>query len=175
MHKNTTLRRAAAALMLFALGACEAAPTAARTAAGRADEDGRVASPDWDVHETTLRYLFANHGAADRDAYCVSTGYPDATDDPSQVLLDRFTGTTPPVVPYSHCTISVSGDTYNPTGGPAQWFFLGAPQYTQNYSRATIQTGWHINGRLVEWYSCSLRATGTGVWSVSSCTLTAAG
>lgn len=167
----TTGRRAVAALLLTVLGACESATTFASA------EGGAVlasTATETDIHAATLDYMFASHGVTDRDAFCVSTGYPEANDDPSADLLARFAGHQPPVVAYSSCTIAVGGDTYNATGGPAQWFFLGTPEVASNGRRATIQTGWHINGRLVEWYSCSLRLSGAA-WSVSSCTLTAVG
>ncbi len=161
--------RAAAALLLVAAWGCESARVTAPEAAVKSD--GRVISPEFDIHESTLRYMFAGHGATGMDAYCVSTGYPEADNDPSSLLLDRFAGNTPQVVAYSNCTISIYGDTYNPTGGPAQWFFLSPA--TINGRRARVTTGFHINGRLFEQYDCELRQTGTG-WSVSGCTLTAA-
>lgn len=171
--RSTSLRtrglRAAAALMLLAAWGCESARVTAPEAALKSD--GRVISPEFDIHESTLRYMFANHGATGMDAYCVSTGYPDADNDPSTLLLDRFAGNTPQVVPYSSCTISIGGDTYNPTGGPAQWFFLSSAAISGK--RARVTTGFHINGRLFERWECDLRQTGTG-WSVSGCVLTAA-
>jgi hypothetical protein len=160
--------RAAAALLLVAAWGCESARVTAPEAAVKSD--GRVVSPEFDIHEATLRYMFASHGATGMDAYCVSTGHPDATNDPGSLLLDRFAGSSPQVVAYSSCTITVGGDTYDPTGGPAQWFFLGSAAISGR--RATVSTGFHVNGRLAEWYDCNLRQTGTG-WSVSGCTLTA--
>ena len=171
--RTTSLRtrglRAAAAFLLVAAWGCESAPATAPEAAVKSED--RVVSPEFDIHEATLRYMFAGHGATGMDAYCVSTGYPDADNDPGSLLLDRFAGATPQVVPYSSCTITVGGDTYNPTGGPAQWFFLSPAAISGK--RATVTTGFHINGRLFERYDCQLRQTGTG-WSVSGCTLTAA-
>lgn len=130
-----------------------------------------MVNPEFDVHEATLRYMFADKGATGMDAYCVSTGHPDADVDPSPLLLDRFAGNAPPVVAYSSCTISVSGDTYNATGGPAQWFFLGSAAISGK--RAQVTTGFHINGRLYERFDCDLRQTVAG-WSVTGCTLVAA-
>jgi hypothetical protein len=74
------------------------------------------------------------------------------------------------VVAYSNCTIAVTGDIYNPTGGQAEWFFLGTP--TISGKSAEIAAGFHLNGRLSERFLCNLRQTG-GVWAIRSCTLTA--
>jgi hypothetical protein len=86
-------------------------------------------------------------------------------------LLSRFSSNVPPVVAYSNCTISVGGDAYIPTGGPAEWFFLGTPAISGK--RAEIDAGFHVNGRLSERFHCALRLAGT-TWSVSQCTLTGA-
>ncbi|HEX2204865.1 MAG TPA: hypothetical protein VHG91_16265 [Longimicrobium sp.] len=165
-----TLTRAAAALLLASVAwACESAPLAA-PAEARLDEADRapVVNPI-DVQAATLTWLIDNKGAAGFDAYCVSVGEND--DDPSAELLDRFAGRTPPVVPLSHCTVSVTGDTYNPTGGPAQWFFLRDPVVTGR--TAELDAGFHINGRLAEFFHCTLRLTGQG-WVVRECVLTGA-
>ncbi len=168
---RTRPRRALAALLLGALWGCDVSSVSAPSAA-LADEAARPAvTTEADVHEATLRYMFANHGATGMDAYCVSTGWPDASNDPDAGLLARFAGSQPPVVPYSSCTISISGDTYNPTGGPAQWFSLGAATITGR--RAELDANWHINGRLAEFYHCTLRLAGS-TWRVSGCTLVAA-
>lgn len=163
---------AAAALLIASAWACEsAAPTAPLAARLDGDADRPIATSPVDVQESTLRWLIDNKGAAGFDAYCVSTGWPEANNDPSVDLLNRFAGNVPPVVPYSHCTISATGNTYNPTGGPAQWFFLGDPIITGR--TAEIQAGFHINGRLAEFFRCSLRLTGQG-WVVRECILTGA-
>jgi hypothetical protein len=95
-----------------------------------------------------------------------STRFPPRTAHPLQIA-----GSTPQVVPYSSCTISIGGDTYNPTGGPAQWFFPSSAAVSGK--RAKVTTGFHVNGRLFERRECELRQTGTGR-SVSGCVLTAA-
>ena len=74
-------------------------------------------------------------------------------------------------MPLSSCTVSVTGTTYNPTGGPAQWFFLGDPAITGR--KAEISAGFQVNGRFAEFYSCDLRLTGQG-WIVRECVLTGA-
>lgn len=162
-------RRAVAALLLATVWACESARVAAPDGALLAG--GPPVIDPVDAQETTLRWLIDNRGAEGFDAYCVSTGYPDADNDPSADLLNRFAGNVPPVVPLSDCTISVNGDTYNPTGGPAQWFFVGDPAITGH--TAEVQAGFHINGRLAEFYLCTLRLTGQG-WRVHECELTGA-
>lgn len=159
---------AAAALMVLA--ACEQQPTATAAPALRADGD-RVVNPAFDVQEATLRWLIANKSATGIDAQCVSVGYPDLNDDPSPLLLDRFDGSTPPVVPLSACTVDVSAITYDATGGLAQWFKLGEPQITGR--RATLPAAMQLNGRLFEGYECHARLR--NVWTVTDCTLTIAG
>lgn len=165
-----TGRLASFAAAVLVLAACESQPTAtASAAAPRSDADRLVVNVE-DVQEATLRYMFSTKGATGMDAYCVSTGYPDFDNDPSATLLDRFAGNTPPVVALSGCTVSVSGDTYNATGGPAEWFKVGTPTVTGR--TATIQTGFHINGRLSESFVCDLRYR--DAWTVTGCTLTGA-
>lgn len=169
MNLIRTGRLASFAVAALVLAACESQPTASAAAPLRSDADRLVVNVE-DVQEATLRYLFANKGATGMDAYCVSTGYPDFDNDPSTSLLDRFAGNTPPVVPLSSCTISVGGDTYNVTGGPAEWFKVGTPNVTGR--TAEIAAGFHINGRLAESFSCDLRYQ--QAWVVTSCTLTGA-
>ena len=164
-----TGRLASFAAAALVLSACESQPTAAPAGALLNETDRLVVNVE-DVQEATLRYMFANKGATGMDAYCVSTGYPDADSDPSSTLLDRFAGSTPPVVALSGCTISISGDTYNATGGPAEWFKVGTPTVTGR--TATVQTGFHINGRLAESFVCGLRYR--DAWTVTGCTLTGA-
>ena len=160
---------AAAALLL---AACESQPTASAAAAASFNEDDRVAqSTPLDVQEAALRWLIENESATGLDAQCVSTGYPETTTDPSSLLLDRFAGSTPPIVPLSHCTVDVSAITYNPTGGLAQWFKLGDPVITGR--TATIETAMQLNGRLFEAYECQARLR--NVWTITNCTLVAAG
>jgi hypothetical protein len=171
----TRARRALAALVIGAaialLAGCDAGNLAAPAGALR-DQAARPAAPsEADVQEAALRFLFDNHGAEGMDAYCVSTGWPEANNDPEAALLDRFAGSQPPTVPYSACTISVSGDTYDATGGPAQWFSLGPAAITGR--RAELDANWHINGRLAEFYHCTLRLAGDN-WRVAGCTLVAA-
>jgi hypothetical protein len=123
------------------------------------------------VQEAALRWLIANKSATGIDAQCVSSGYPDLDNDPSSLLLDRFAGSTPPVVPLSSCAVDVSGITYNPTGGFAQWFKLGEPQIAGR--RATIPAAMQLNGRLYEGYEC--RARLQSAWTVTGCDLVVAG
>lgn len=163
--------RAAAALLLMGVWGCESAGAIAASGDVRAEEVRLASTSEVDVHQGTLNWLFANKGATGMDAYCVSTGHPDADNDPSADLLSRFAGSATPVVALSSCTISVGGDTYNPTGGPAQWFFLGAA--TISGQRAELDAGFHINGRLSERFHCTLRLSG-GSWVVRNCVLTAA-
>lgn len=165
-----TGRLASFAAAVLVLAACESQPTAPIAAPLHNDADRLVVNVE-DVQEATLRYLFANKGAEGMDAYCVSTGYPDFDNDPSATLLDRFAGSTPLVVPLSDCTISISGDTYNATGGPAQWFKVGTPTVTGR--TASVPAGFHINGRLVESFVCDLRYR--NAWTVTGCELTSAG
>jgi hypothetical protein len=169
MNLIRTGRVASFALAALVLAACESQPTASVAAPLHNDADRLVVNVE-DVQETTLRYLFANKGAEGMDAYCVSTGYPDFDNDPSSTLLDRFAGNTPQVVALSGCTISVGGDTYNATGGPAQWFKVGSPTVTGR--TATVPAGFHINGRLAESFSCNLRYQ--QAWVVTGCDLTGA-
>jgi hypothetical protein len=159
-----------AAAALVVLAACEQQPTASAASALRSDGD-RVVNPAFDVQEATLRWLIANKSATGLDAQCVSTGFPDLDNDPSPLLLDRFAGSTPPVVPLSSCTVDVSGITYNPTGGLAQWFKLGEPVIDGR--RATLPAAMQLNGRLYEGYECHARLQ--NVWTVTGCTLTVAG
>jgi hypothetical protein len=160
---------AAAALVVFA--ACEQQPTASAASALRSDGDRVGATSPVDVQEATLRWLIANKSATGLDAQCVSVGFPSLDDDPGAALLDRFAGSTPPVVPLSSCTVDVTGITYNPTGGFAQWFKLGDPQIAGR--KATIPAAMQLNGRLYEGYECHARLQST--WTVSDCTLTVAG
>lgn len=168
---RSTLRTGALALAALAgLWGCDNANLAAPAEARLNDADRVVLGTETDVHEAALRYLFANKADQTVDAFCVSTGFPEADNDPSQSLLDRFLGNTPPVVPLSSCTIAVTGDTYNPTGGRAQWFFVGPA--TINARNATVGAGFHLNGRLRETFDCSLRYTTQ--WTVTNCTLVSA-
>jgi hypothetical protein len=164
--------RAAAALLIASAWACESAAISAPESA-RLNEDAErpIVTNPLDVQEATLRWLIDNKGITSFDAYCVSTGWPEANNDPSPDLLNRFAGNVPPVVPLSSCTIGTSGNVYNPTGGPAQWFFLGDPVITGR--TAEIQAGFHINARGAEFFRCSLRLTGQG-WRVMDCILTGA-
>jgi len=162
-----TIRGAAAALLIASAWACESGRIASPEAASL---NVVTASADVDVQAATLQWLIDNKSATGLDAQCVSVGYPNADVDPGADLLDRFAGRIPPVVAYSNCTISIYGDTYNPTGGPAEWFFLGTP--TISGKSAEIAAGFHLNGRLSERFLCTLRQTG-GVWAIRSCTLTA--
>lgn len=166
-----TGRAAGIAAALMVLAACEQQPTAAPAASAlRADGD-RVVSPAFDVQEATLRWLIDNKSATGLDAQCVSTGYPELDNDPGSILLDRFAGSTPLVVPLSSCTVDVSGITYNPTGGYAQWFKLGDPVITGR--TATLPAAMQLNGRLFEGYECHARLQ--NVWTITDCTLTIAG
>ncbi|HEX5727578.1 MAG TPA: hypothetical protein VFX98_19050 [Longimicrobiaceae bacterium] len=167
---RTGAARAAAALLIAGAWACESAELAAPDQV-LFDERRPAPTSEVDVQEATFRWLFENKGATGFDAYCISTGWPESNDDPSAELLARFAGNQPPVVPLSDCTISVAGDTYNPTGGPAQWFFVGPATITGR--TATLDAGFHINGRLAEFFDCTLRLTGQG-WVVRECVLTGA-
>ena len=169
MNLIRTGRLASFAVAALVLAACESQPAASVAAPLHNDADRLVVNVE-DVQEATLRYLFANKGATGMDAYCVSTGYPDFDNDPTSTLLDRFAGNTPPVVALSGCTISVGGDTYNATGGPAEWFKVGTPTVTGR--TAEIAAGFHINGRLAESFICDLRYQ--QAWTVTGCTLTGA-
>jgi hypothetical protein len=163
--------RVLAALLLASAWACESARMAAPDGALLNEAERPAVINPVDVQAATIRWLIDNRGAEGFDAYCLSTGWPEANNDPSPELLNRFAGNVPPVVPLSDCTIGISGDTYNPTGGPAQWFFVGDPVITGRV--AEIQGGFHINGRLAEFYRCTLRLTGQG-WRVHECVLTGA-
>ena len=159
---------ATAALLIAFAWACESHQIAAPEAASASFF---ASSADVDVQAATLQWLIDNKSATGLDAQCVSVGYPDADLDPGADLLDRFFSHVPAVVPYSSCTIGVSGDLYKPTGGAAEWFFLGTPTVTRR--SAEIAAGFHLNGRLSERFLCKLRQTGTG-WTVRGCTLTSA-
>lgn len=159
-----------AAAALIVLAACEQQPIASASAGALRNE--RIASStSLDVQEATLRWLIANKSATGIDAQCVSTGFPAADADPGSLLLDRFSGSTPPVVPLSSCTVDVSAITYNPTGGLAQWFKLGEPVVSGR--RATLPAAMQLNGRLYEGYECKARLQST--WTISECALTVAG
>jgi len=162
-----TLRGAAAAFLIASAWACESAEIASPETA---ELNVAVSTVDVDVQTSVLQWLIDNKSATGIDAQCVSVGYPNADVDPGADLLDRFAGRIPPVVAYSNCTIAVTGDIYNPTGGLAEWFFLGTPTITGK--SAEIAAGFHLNGRLSERFLCTLRQTG-GVWAVRNCTLTA--
>jgi hypothetical protein len=161
-----TIRGAAAALLIASAWACESGQIASPEAASL---NVVTASVDVDVQAATLQWLIDNKSSTGLDAQCVSVGYPNADVDPGADLLDRFAGRVPPVVAYSSCTIAVTGDIYNPTGGQAEWFFLGTP--TISGKSAEIAAGFHLNGRLSERFLCNLRQTG-GVWAIRSCSLT---
>lgn len=163
--------RTASALLLAGAWACESASPSAPEAVLASDAERPIVTSPVDVQESTLRWLITNKGAQGFDAYCVATGWPDNVGDPGADLLNRFAGNVPPVVPQSDCTVSISGDTYNPTGGPAQVFRLGDPVITGRV--AEIDAGFHINGRLAETFHCTLRLTGQG-WAVRECILTSA-
>jgi hypothetical protein len=171
MNLIRTGRLASFAVAALVLAACESQPTASAAAPLRSDADRLVVNVE-DVQEATLRYLFSTKGAEGMDAYCVSTGYPDADDDASATLLARFADQKPAVVALSGCTISVAGDTYNATGGPAEWFKVGSSPEVRG-RRATIPAAFHINGRLAESFSCELRYQ-QQAWTVTECVLTSA-
>ena len=161
-------RGALAALLIAFAWACESHQIAA-------PENGSLnffaTSADVDIQAATLQWLIDNKSATALDAQCVSVGYPDATLDPGADLLDRFFSHVPPVVPYSDCIIGIGGDVYRPTGGPAEWFFLGTPTVTRR--SAEIAAGFHLNGRLSERFLCKLHQAGEE-WRVRGCTLTSA-
>jgi hypothetical protein len=165
--KTSFLRAGTAALLLAAAWGCDQAPLTAPEAAGA----NVIASTgdELEIHVATLQWLIANKSATGLDAQCVSTGFPDADVDAGTDLLARFAGRTPPVVAYSSCTIAVTGDTYNPTGGFAEWFFLGTPAISG--TRAEVDAGFHLNGRLSERFHCFLRQTGA-TWAIRRCDLT---
>lgn len=171
MNLIRTGRAASLAAALVVLAACEQQPTASAAGALRNDGERIAGSTTLDVQEAALRWLIDNKSATGIDAQCVSTGYPDATNDPSSLLLDRFSANTPPVVPLSGCTVDVSAITYNATGGLAQWFKLGEPTVTGR--TATIPAAMQLNGRLFEGYECQARLR--NAWTVTDCVLTVAG
>jgi hypothetical protein len=162
------LRSAAAALLIAFAWACESHQIASPETASL---NIFASSEDVNVQAATLQWLIDNKSATGLDAQCVSVGYPDEDLDPGHDLLDRFFSYVPAVVPYSSCTIGVSGDLYRPTGGAAEWFFLGTPTVTRR--SAEIAAGFHLNGRLSERFLCKLHQTGA-TWTVRSCTLTSA-
>ena len=162
------LRSAAAALLIAFAWACESHQIAAPETASL---NVFASTADVDVQAATLQWLIDNKSAAGLDAQCVSVGYPDAELDPGADLLDRFFSYVPAVVPYSSCAIGVSGDLYRPTGGAAEWLFLGTPTITRR--SAEIEAGFHLNGRLSERFLCKLRQAGAA-WTVRGCTLTSA-
>ncbi|HEY0017691.1 MAG TPA: hypothetical protein VGC13_15370 [Longimicrobium sp.] len=171
MNLIRTGRLASFAAAALVLAACESQPTTPTAAAPLLNETDRLVVNVEDVQESTLRYLFSTKGAEGMDAYCVSTGYPESDDDAAATLLARFADQKPAVVALSGCTISVSGDTYNATGGPAEWFKVGSPQVQGR--KASIPAAFHINGRLAESFLCELRYH-RGAWTVAGCELTAA-
>jgi hypothetical protein len=168
---NLTRSFAAAALLLVSATACETGGIAGPGQSARFDlvEAAPVPSADA-VQSATLDWLIANRGISSFDAYCVSVGDADA--DPSPVFLAAYAANQPPVVPLSSCTVAVTGTTYNPTGGPAQWFFLRDPVFTGR--RARIDAGFQVNGRLAEFYTCTLHPGPQGTYVVQNCTLTGA-
>lgn len=166
-----TGRAASLAAALIVLAACEQQPTASAAGALRNDGERIASSTTLDVQEATLRWLVANKSATGIDAQCVSAGFPNGTTDPSSLLLDRFSASTPPLVPISGCTVDVSAITYNATGGLAQWFKLGDPTVTGR--TAVIPAAMQLNGRLFEGYECHARLQ--NAWTVTDCVLTAAG
>ena len=143
------------------------------TAAQPVTDAARPAAVDpEDVQEVALRYLIAQKGLAQADAHCLSQRDAEGLDvDPSKAFMDRFTALSPRVVPLSHCTISVEGDTYTPTGGMAQWFSVGAPELGPR--SATVPASFHMNGRLYEGFVCQLRLQ--RAWTVVRCDLAYAG
>ena len=158
------VRSAAAAFLIAFAWACESHQIASPETASL---KVFASSADVDVQAATLQWLIDHKSAAGLDAQCVSVGYPDADLDPGADLLDRFFSHVPAMVPYSSCAIGVSGDLYRPTGGAAEWLFLGTPTVTRR--SAEIAAGFHLNGRLSERFLCKLRQTGAG-WAVRGCT-----
>jgi hypothetical protein len=165
-------RAASFAAAVLVLAACEQQPTASAPAALLNAAERVSATAPLDVQTATLEWLIANKTAEGIDAYCVSTGYPDLTDDPGADLLDRFAGRKPALVPLSECTVDVSGITWNQTGGFAEWLKVGDAQIRG--ARATIPAAFQLNGRLFEAYECEVRRH-QGVWAVQECVLVAAG
>lgn len=167
-----TGRAASFAAAVLVLAACEQQPLATAAAASFEEAERVSATAPLDVQTATLEWLIANKTAEGIDAYCVSTGYPDLTDDPSTALLDRFAGRKPAVVPLSECNVDVSGITWNQTGGFAEWLKVGEPQIRG--AKATIPAAFQLNGRLFEAFECEARRR-QDVWTVTDCVLVAAG
>ena len=167
-----TGRAASFAAAVLVLAACEQQPLATPAAANLEEAERVSATAPLDVQTATLEWLIANKTAEGIDAYCVSTGYPDLTNDPGADLLDRFAGRKPAIVPLSECTVDVSGITWNQTGGFAEWLKVGEPQIRG--ANATIPAAFQLNGRLFEAYECDARRR-HGVWTVTDCVLVAAG
>jgi hypothetical protein len=163
-------RATTAALLIVSAAACDSASSISAPE-GAAALNVASTTVDVDIQAAALQWLIDNKSATGLDAQCVSVGYPEADLDPGADLLSRFAGRTPPVVAFSSCTISIGGDTYNPTGGPAEWFFLGTP--TISGKQAEIPAGFHLNGRLTERFLCTVRQQGAA-WTVRNCTLTGA-
>jgi hypothetical protein len=167
-----TGRAASFAAAVLVLAACEQQPLAT-PASARMEETERVsATAPLDVQAATLEWLIANKTADGIDAYCVSTGYPDLTEEPSASLLERFAGRKPALVPLSECTVDVSGITWNQTGGFAEWLKVGEPQVRG--AKATLPAAFQLNGRLFEAYACEAKRH-QGAWTVTDCVLVAAG
>ena len=168
---RSTLRAALAAVLAAGAWACESAQLPAPDAALGSEIAAAPVADPLGAQAATLQWLIDNKGIETFDAYCVATGFPETQTDPSPELLALFAGSTPPVVPASDCTQGIGGNTYNPTGGPAQFFLLGDPVITGR--RATVESGFHVNGRFAEFFRCELILTGQG-WRVRECVLTAA-
>lgn len=167
-----TGRAASLAAAVLVLAACEQQPLAT-PASARMEEAQRVsATAPLDVQTAALEWLIANKSAQGIDAYCVSTGYPELTEDPSASLLERFAGRKPAVVPLSECTVEISGITWNQTGGFAEWLKVGEPQIRG--ARAAIPAAFQLNGRLFEAFQCEARRR-HDAWTVTDCVLVAAG
>lgn len=72
----------------------------------------RPAASAIDIHESTLRFLFEFNGSVQKqsvDFYCIgATNFlGTAIEDPSEILLERFTLHTPAVVKYSECSVGI--------------------------------------------------------------------
>ena len=160
----------AAVLLLMGAAACESASPSAPEAASLDVIEAAPVINDEDVQAVVLQSLIADKGITSFDAFCVSLG--DDPVDPSPVFLDRFAGSTPPVVPVSQCNVAVTGTTYVPTGGPAQYFFIGTPTYTGR--RATVSAGFQVNGRFAEFFQCTVRPGAQGSFVVQECVITGA-
>ncbi|HEU0053086.1 MAG TPA: hypothetical protein VFQ39_07905 [Longimicrobium sp.] len=159
-----------AVALLVGAAACDTARIAA-PAGPVLDEVAAAPAPGAEVVQAaTLDWLIANRGGTSFDAFCVSLGDDDA--DPSAAFLARYAGNQPPVVPLSDCTVAVAGTTYNLTGGPAQWFFVGDPVF--HGRRAEVDAGFQVNGRLAEFYHCTLHPGPGGGYVVQRCDLTGA-